>query len=86
MNLYLKRISLHIVWHVSIFIKEFGFNTLKPKFMSIIYKNSARTSQETHKVTDTKPSGYCCLGKQSLFCENHTEHINPTCGQTVDFF
>jgi hypothetical protein len=33
----------------------------------IIYKNSVRTSQETHYVSATKPNRLMLLGKQSLF-------------------
>jgi hypothetical protein len=32
-----------------------------------MYDDSFRTSQQTHSVSMTRPTGYCCLGNQSLF-------------------
>jgi hypothetical protein len=45
-----------------------------------IYKNSVRTSQETHYVSATETS---CLmlfkEKIAVYCETRTKHINTLC-------
>jgi hypothetical protein len=42
-----------------------------------IYKNSVRTSQETHHVSATEPNRLMLLGEIiAVYCENHMEHIN----------
>jgi hypothetical protein len=41
----------------------------------IIYKNSVRTSQETHHVSATKPNRLMLFWETvAVCCENHTEH------------
>jgi hypothetical protein len=43
----------------------------------IIYKDSVRTSQETHYVSATKPSRLMLFGDTvAVYCENHTEHTD----------
>jgi hypothetical protein len=29
------------------------------------------------------PAGYCCLGRVTDYCENHTEHTDKLCGQNA---
>jgi predicted Zn-dependent protease with MMP-like domain len=51
-----------------------------------LYENSVRTSQETHYVSATKPNRLMLFREMiSVYCENHTEHINTLCGQNVEF-
>jgi hypothetical protein len=48
-----------------------------------IYKNSVRTSQETHYVSTTKTNRLMLFGETvAVYCENHTEHINTLSGQS----
>jgi hypothetical protein len=43
----------------------------------IINKNSVRSSQETHYVSDTKTKRLMLFGETvAVYCENHTEHTN----------
>jgi hypothetical protein len=52
-----------------------------------MYKNSVRTSQETHHVSATKPSRLMLFGETvAVYCENHTEHTDTLCGQNVEFW
>jgi hypothetical protein len=58
-----------------------------PNFSEIIYKDSVRTSQETHYVTTTKPNRLMLFGETvAVYFENHTEHINTLCGQNGEFW
>jgi hypothetical protein len=44
-----------------------------------MYKNSVRTSQETHYVSATKPNRLMLFRERvAVYCENHTEHISGT--------
>jgi hypothetical protein len=44
------------------------------------YKNSVRTSQETHYVSATKINQLMLLKEINvLYCENHTEHKYTLC-------
>jgi hypothetical protein len=53
----------------------------------INYKNSVRTSQETHHVSATKPNRLMLFREIiAVYCENHTEHINTLCGQNADMY
>jgi hypothetical protein len=52
-----------------------------------IYKNSVRTSQETHYVSATKPNRLMVFGETvAVYCDNHTEHTNTLCGQNAQSF
>jgi hypothetical protein len=56
------------------------------QIMQIIYKNSVRTSQETHYVSATKPNRLMLFGETvAVYCENRTEYINTLCGQNIEF-
>jgi hypothetical protein len=61
-------------------------NHLKTEFLTRLYKNSVRTSQETHYVSATKPN-QLMLSREELavYCENHMEHNNTLCGQNAEF-
>jgi hypothetical protein len=51
-----------------------------------VYKNSVRTSQETHLVSATEPNRLMLLKETvAVYCENHTEHTDTLCGQNVEF-
>jgi hypothetical protein len=53
----------------------------------MIYKNSVRTSQETHYISTTKPNRLMLLGETvAVYCENHTEHTDTLCGQNAEFW
>jgi neutral trehalase len=53
---------------------------------SVIYKNSVRTSQETHYVSATEPNRLMLFRETvAVYCENHTEHMNTLCGQNAEF-
>jgi hypothetical protein len=42
-----------------------------------IYKNSVRTSQETHHVSATEPNRLMLFRETvAVYCENHTEHTD----------
>jgi hypothetical protein len=46
-----------------------------------IYKNSVRTSQETHYVSATKPNRLVLFKETvAVYCERHVEHTNTLCG------
>jgi hypothetical protein len=50
-----------------------------------LYKNSIRTSQETHHVSATETNRLMLFGEViAVYCENHTEHINTLCGQNAE--
>jgi hypothetical protein len=47
------------------------------KVRIFLYKNTVRTSQETHHVSATKPNQLMLFGKTvAVYCENHTEHTD----------
>jgi hypothetical protein len=49
-------------------------------------KDSARTSQETHYASTTKPNLLMLFRETvAVYCENHTEHTNTLCGQNAVF-
>jgi hypothetical protein len=51
------------------------------------YKNSVRTSQETHYVSATKTNRLMLFGEIiAVYCENHTEHINTLCRRMQRLF
>jgi hypothetical protein len=51
----------------------------------IIYKNSVRTSQETHYVSATKPNRLMLFRETvAVYCENYTEHTTTLCGQKTE--
>jgi hypothetical protein len=45
-------------------------------FNYTVYKNSDRTSQETHWLM-------LCKETAAVYCENHTEYTNKLCGQNA---
>jgi hypothetical protein len=50
----------------------------------MLFKNSVRTSQETHYVSVTEPNKLMLFRETvAVYCENHTEHINTLCGQNA---
>jgi translation initiation factor IF-1 len=52
-----------------------------------IYKNSFRTSQDSHYVSATKPNQLMLFREAvAVYCENHTEHPNTLCGQNAEFY
>jgi hypothetical protein len=60
-------------------------NTVWAECRDFIYKNSVRTSQETHYVFAIKPNRLMLLGETvTVHCENRTEHINTLCGQNAE--
>jgi hypothetical protein len=61
-------------------------NLYRLNFYTILYKNSVRTSQETHYVSATKPNRLILFGDTvAVYCENHTEYTNTLCGQNAEF-
>jgi hypothetical protein len=51
-----------------------------------IFKNSVRTSQETHYVSATEPNRLMLFRETvAVYCENHTGHTNSLCGQNSKF-
>jgi hypothetical protein len=47
------------------------------KFMSVMLKNSIRTSQETHYVSATNPNRLILFRETvAVYCENHRKHTN----------
>jgi translation initiation factor IF-1 len=51
---------------------------------TLLFKNSVRTSQETHHVSVTESSRLMLFRETvAVYCENHTEHINTLCGHLV---
>jgi hypothetical protein len=54
-----------------------AFAQAYPKVNHGTYKNSARTSQETHYVSATKPNRLMLFRETvAVYCENHTEHTD----------
>jgi hypothetical protein len=52
-----------------------------------IFKNSVRTSKETHYVSITKPNRLMLFSETvAVYCENHTEHTNTFCGKNAEFW
>jgi hypothetical protein len=48
-----------------------------------IYKNSVRTSQETHYVSATETNRLMLFSETvAVYCENHTEHTNVFCARS----
>jgi hypothetical protein len=49
---------------------------VRPRSLTEVYfKNSVRTSQETHYVSATKPNRLMLFRETvAVYCENHTEH------------
>jgi hypothetical protein len=46
----------------------------------------ARTSQETHYVCITKSNRLMLFRETvAVYCENHAEHIDTLCGESVHF-
>jgi translation initiation factor IF-1 len=62
-------------------------NTLCGQNAEFWYVNTVRTSQETHYVSATKPSRLIpCRKRVAVYCENHTEHTDTSCGQNAEFW
>jgi hypothetical protein len=52
----------------------------------VTYKSSVRTSEEKHYVSAIKLDQLMLFREtNTVYCENHTKHINTLCGQNVDF-
>jgi hypothetical protein len=52
----------------------------------MIYKNTVRTSQETHYVSATETSRLKLFKETvAVYCENHTKRTNTFCGQNAEF-
>jgi hypothetical protein len=50
---------------------------LKTDFLLKIYKNSVRTSKETHYVSVTETNRLMLFGETvAVYCENHTEYTD----------
>jgi hypothetical protein len=61
-------------------------NTVWAEYRDFIYKNSVRTSQETHYISATKAQPLMLLGETvAVYCENHTEHTNTVWAECRDF-
>jgi hypothetical protein len=63
-------------------------NPLKNRISSqIIYKNSVRTSQETHYISVAETSRLMLFREKkfAVCCENHVKHTNTFCGQNAEF-
>jgi hypothetical protein len=51
------------------------------------HTDTARTSQETHFVSSTKPNQSMLLGETvAVYCENHTEDTGTFWGQNAEFW
>jgi actin-related protein len=63
-------------------------NPLKTEFvLNYIYKNSVRTSQETHHLSATETNRLMLFRETvAVYCENHTEHTDTLCGQNAEFW
>jgi hypothetical protein len=62
--------------------KSTSFNPLK--FFCNMFKDSVRTSQETHYVSITKPNRLMLFRETAaVYCEDHKEHTNTLCGQNA---
>jgi hypothetical protein len=61
-------------------------NPLKINALKILYKNSVRTSQETHYISATKKSLLMLFRETvDIYCENHTEHTDILWGRIQSF-
>jgi hypothetical protein len=50
-----------------------------------MYKNSVRTSQETHAVSITTTNRLTLFREIiAVYCENHMDHRNTVCGQNAE--
>jgi hypothetical protein len=50
-----------------------------------IYKNSVRTSQETHYFSATKPNRLMLFRETvAVYCENYMEHTDILRGQNIE--
>jgi broad-specificity NMP kinase len=50
-----------------------------------IYKNSVRTSQETHYVSTTEPNRLMLFREIiAVYCESHVKHTNTLRGQIAE--
>jgi hypothetical protein len=59
---------------------------LNPFLLNELYKNSVRTSQETHYILDTKINLLMLFRKIiASYSENHMKHTNTFCGQNPEF-
>jgi hypothetical protein len=57
------------------------FLSLGYKGITIIYKDTVRTSQKTHYVSTTKPNRLMLFGETvAVYCENLSEHTDTLCG------
>jgi hypothetical protein len=57
----------------------YSFNPLKAELLYVIYKNSVRTSQETHYVSATEPNRLMLFRETvAVYTENRTEHNKCT--------
>jgi hypothetical protein len=65
----------------SSYITDWAGIATRTNCFTVIYKNPARTSQETHHVSATKPNRLM-LFRQA---ENHAEHTDTLCGQNAEF-
>jgi hypothetical protein len=68
-------------------MQSFSVLTLERRnSFQIIYKNSVRTSQETHYVSTTKPNRLRLFRETvAVYCRNHMEHTDTLCGQNAEF-
>jgi hypothetical protein len=59
----------------------------RQNFLQIVYKNSVRTSQETHYVSATKPNWLMLFGETiAVYLESHIKHKNTLCEQNAEFW
>lgn len=50
------------------------------------YLKTAFVPRSKHSIPIIKSSKLsCCRGKELFFVSDHTQHINPLCGQNVEF-
>jgi hypothetical protein len=65
------------------------YSTPPPKvefLLNNIYKNSVRTSQETHYNTATKPNRLMLYRERvAVYCKNHMKHTNTLRGHNAEF-
>jgi hypothetical protein len=85
LRLHYKAQPVNAVWGNSRCLLGEAYGQKKINFQ-IIYKNSVRTSQETRYISSTKANRLMLLGESvSVYCENHTEHINTLRGQNAEY-
>jgi hypothetical protein len=76
--------ALTFYWHEV--VASITLTLWRLNFFWIIYKNSVRTSQETHYLSITKLNQLMLFRETvTVYCENHTEHTNTLCGQNAEF-